>query len=212
LDLLSSKGIKPVLLGIPGLTEEQSKPFTLSDYVAWLRERIGRKKVILLGHSNGGRIAAAFASSYPGNVLALILVDSAGIYHKDFKIRAKRLVFGFLAKFGKKFFSSHFLRDLLYKAAGEMDYKDTEGALRETFLNLVHSDISSCLPKISAPTLIIWGEKDKVTPRSDGEVFKRLIRNSELKIIKDANHSPQFTHATEVLEAVVAFLRRNRLM
>jgi pimeloyl-ACP methyl ester carboxylesterase len=42
---------------------------------------------VLLGHSNGGRIALAFAEKYPDKVKQLVLIDSAGIYHNEFSIR-----------------------------------------------------------------------------------------------------------------------------
>ena len=60
LKLLESHGARPELLKIPGLTAPIDRPWTLEDYVRWLKEKTGDEKVILIGHSNGGRISLAF--------------------------------------------------------------------------------------------------------------------------------------------------------
>jgi pimeloyl-ACP methyl ester carboxylesterase len=77
---LNKKGASANLLRIPGLTEKLEKVWNLSDYVKWLKNIVDKEsdKVVLIGHSNGGRIALAFASKYPEKVEKLILIDSAG--------------------------------------------------------------------------------------------------------------------------------------
>ena len=56
---------------------------TLEEYVEWLRSKLADERdVVLIGHSNGGRIAIAFADRYPEKISKLILIDSAGIVHK----------------------------------------------------------------------------------------------------------------------------------
>ena len=83
------------LLDIPGLTAPLDEVWQLDDYVNWLRENIQSEptSVALLGHSNGGRIALAYTAKYPTKISHLILIDSAGIYHNEFPIMLKRLVF-----------------------------------------------------------------------------------------------------------------------
>ena len=64
------------------------------------------------------------------------------------------------------------------------------------------SDMSLNLSKVNVPTLIIWGENDKVLPLEDGRKMQQRIKNSKLEIIKNARHSPQFTHPNEVSSAI----------
>jgi len=60
---LLSKKHKVKLLKIPGLTQKTNKVYTLEDYVSWLSSQLKDiQDPILLGHSNGGRIAIAFCS------------------------------------------------------------------------------------------------------------------------------------------------------
>ena len=203
---LHKKGVQAKLLAIPGLTKEIKKPWNLNDYIDWLKKKIGTKKITLIGHSNGGRIALAFASKHPEKVSSLILIDSAGIYHKEFYIQVKRLLFKGAAKIGKKLIKSDNLRNILYRLAGESDYKNADGVQRQTMVNLISVDLTSILEKINIPTLIIWGKKDSVTPLSDGTLMHKLIKGSKLEVIDNARHSPQFTHPEEVVKKIYANL------
>ena len=73
-------------------------------------------------------------------------------------------------------------------------------------INLINTDLTSILSNIKTPTLIIWGENDKITPLSDGKLMHKLIENSNFFIIKDAKHSPQFTHTNEVVKKIHEYL------
>jgi pimeloyl-ACP methyl ester carboxylesterase len=198
----------PVMLNVPGLTEKTNKVWTLDDYVEWLKDALSDDEAIIIGHSNGGRVALAFAAKYPDRLKLLILIDSAGIYHNELPIRVKRLIFGTVAKLGKKLTSSEKLRALLYKTARENDYKDATPQMRETMANLISTDLTSQLSQIIAPTTIVWGEKDKSTPLSDGKLMHKLIKNSRLFVIKDAWHSPQFTHINEVCQKILSEIEK----
>ncbi len=194
------------LLKIPGLTAKLESAYTIEDYVEWLKNEIAREeKVVLIGHSNGGRLASFFASLHPEKVSHLILIDSAGIYHKDIGITLKRLVFKNIAKFGKKISKSKILEKLLYKAAREKDYMKASPILKKTMENLIKSDVTPHLPNIKSKTLIIWGRNDKATPLSDGLRMHELIPNSKLEII-EARHSPQFTNPIEITKLITSFL------
>ena len=219
IEALENKGIKADLPKIPGLTGNLEKVWGLADYVAWLKNIVEKEKgkVILVGHSNGGRIALAFTNLYPQKVEKLILIDSAGIYHNELPLKIKRIVFKTIAKIGAQALGRarlldrrggirQMVRNLLYKVARESDYKDLNENTKQTMINLISSDLKSILPKIKTPTLIIWGREDKVIPLSDGKLIHELIKNSKLQIIEDARHSPMFTHAKEVAEIIYEYI------
>ena len=48
------------------------------------------------------------------------------------------------------------------------------------------------------PTLIVWGDDDKVIPPAYGPAFQKLIPGSQLEIIKDCGHAPQIEKAQEL--------------
>ncbi len=210
LNLLGKKGLKASLLKIPGLTEKIDRPWNLDDYVGWLDEKVGSeqvrafgtKKAILIGHSSGGKIALAYALKYPKKVKQLILIDSAGVYHKELPIRIKRFIFKKIAKWGKKLTSSKTIKDLLYKLIGESDYNKATPLMKQTMQNLISYDLTPKLSQIKVPTLIIWGEFDKTTPLFDGRLMHKLISGSKFHIIKQAKHSPMFTHPDSVTKII----------
>lgn len=204
--LMREKGLKPQLLEIPGLTAPIDRPWILDDYVEWLKDKAGAEKITLVGHSNGGRISIAFTFKYPELVERLILIDSAGIYHKELPLRLKRFVFGNLARAGKKITNSQNGRKVLYKLARTTDYRDATPEMRQTMANLISADLAPELHKITAPTLIIWGAEDKITLLSDGKLMHDLIPNSRLHVVRGARHSPQFTHSKEVCAKIIEWI------
>jgi len=207
IELLESQGIKCELPRIPGITKDINKSWTLDEYAKWLKKMLGKNnKIVLVGHSNGGRIAFRFAQKYSGKVTKLILIDSAGIYHNELPLRFKRFLFRNIAKIGRRFTESEVLRKLIYKVAREGDYSNATPSQQQTMLNLINSDLTEVLRKVKTPTLIIWGEKDKVTPLSDGQLIHSLIKNSKFSIIRSARHSPQFTHPKEVAKLIYEYL------
>jgi len=202
--LLEEKRYEVTLLNIPGLTGDIDRPWDLNDYVDWLDKTLSKEKdkPILIGHSNGGRIAIAYSAKHPEKIKHLILIDSAGVYHNELPIRLKRFVFNNVAKIGKKLTSSDKLRNVLYKLARENDYKDANPLMRETMANVISVDITSTLDKITIPTLIIWGEQDTLTPIGDAKLMHKLIKNSKFYVVKSTRHSPQYTHPEEVVKKI----------
>lgn len=209
LDALKKNGIKADLPKIPGLTRNLEKIWKLQNYIDWLKNITDKEngKVVLIGHSNGGRIVLAFTNQYPEKVEKLILIDSAGIYHNELLHRIKIFVFKIIAKIGKKITSSRVLEDILYKLAREGDYRKSDPIVKQTMINLLNSDKDLNISQISTPTLIIWGANDKITPLSDGILMNELIKNSKLKIIETSGHSPQYTNPLEVVNLIADFLK-----
>lgn len=202
--LMQAKGFEPVMLNVPGLTQETDKVWTIDDYVGWLEKKLeAERNVIIIGHSNGGRLALAFAAKHPERLKYLILIDSAGVYHNGFPIRLKRYLFKSAAKLGKRIIRSEKLKSLLYKMAGESDYHRATSLMKQTMINLISVDLISQLDKITAPTLIIWGRLDKIAPLSDGRLMHRRIKESRLCVVDEASHSPQFTHPQEVCQRIL---------
>lgn len=205
---LKEREIDSAMLKVPGLTDGLDEVWDIEDYAVWLGKVLNKEKgqVILVGHSNGGRIASYYAFKNPEKVRRLILIDSAGIYHKHFSIRAKRFLFKSAAKAGKKMRRFGILEDLLYKLARSSDYKIANPVMKKTMVNLIESDKEKFFAKVKVPTVIIWGENDRITPYADAKVMKEKIEGSKLYVIKDARHSPQFTHAEEVADIISRYI------
>ena len=207
IDKLANQAVKAVFLPIPGLTSPLNEVWDLPDFIKWLGHTLPDKPVILLGHSFGGQLAAAFAAQYPDRVEKLILIDRSGVRDNSPLAETKRTVFLIMAKVGKFLFKNEALRKFLYKAAREQDYLNAPPLLRRSMSNILDAEIGHELPKIKCSTLLIWGRNDKVTPLWLGQFFKQRISHSRLAVIDEARHSPQFTHVQEVAQLVTDFVK-----
>lgn len=205
---LSVYGYQTVFLPLPGLTTPLDEVWTLDSYVSWLEKQLqDEKKVILLGHSFGGQIVVRFTAQNEEKVSQLILIDSAGILDKSLFVLLKKKIFYLFAKMGKVFFSAEIFRKALYFLAREKDYYQASHTLRQTMSNVVKEEVVEELSQIQTPTLILWGAQDSITPVKLAQEFKKKLRNSQLKILDDARHSPQFTHPELVAREIAGFIQ-----
>lgn len=198
---LKERHIDLELLQIPGLTSELADSWDIDDYIKWLSEELPNEPIVLLGHSNGGRLALNYAWVYPERVKQLILLDSSGIYHGGLT-EVKRVIFRTLAKLGKKINNSEKAKKFLYKLARVRDYKEAPENMKQVMRNMIESDKSLNLQEIQTPTTIIWGAEDRVTPLTDGVKIHREITNSHFHVIDNARHSPHFTNPKEVADRI----------
>ncbi|OGK17260.1 hypothetical protein A3D80_01400 [Candidatus Roizmanbacteria bacterium RIFCSPHIGHO2_02_FULL_40_13b] len=206
---LEKTNIEATLLRIPGLTSPLDRPYDISDYISWIDTSIEKKTpVILLGHSNGGRLAFHYALEHPSNISHLILIDSAGVEHTDIVSQMKKNALLLLAKMGKKVTRSNFLRNLLYTIAREKDYQEASPVMRKTMQNLLAADHNFPFSKIAVPTALIWGEKDTITPLVDGLTMHAKIKNSKMYTIPEARHAPQFTHPERIVKIIEEIIER----
>jgi pimeloyl-ACP methyl ester carboxylesterase len=61
------------------------------------------------------------------------------------------------------------------------------------------------LHRIACPTLLLWGDHDKLVPPAFGEAYRQHIPGAELKFIKNCGHMPMFEKETEFVETITNF-------
>ena len=148
--------------------------------------------LILWGHSNWWAISIKLSNRKNLKILRLVLNNSAWI-RNDKKRSLKRKIFSSLVKPLKilkniKWFKK--LRVLFYKAIWSHDYLKAEENpnLKQTYLNMISSDLKEEIKRINNHTLLIWWEKDNYTPVSDAYFMRKNIKNSKLVILNNENH------------------------
>lgn len=203
---------KVYALDLPGFGKSQVPPtaWDSSDYAQFVTaflEKFGIPKAHLIGHSFGGRISIILSAEHPEKVDKLILVDSAGIKPKR---TAKYYLRVGIAKVGKLLrrcgkFGVH-LANAMSARVGSKDYQDA-GEMRATLVKVVNQDLRSLLPRISASTLLIWGENDKETPVSFGEIMEKEIPDAGLVVLKEAGHFSYLDKFPEFRRIVASFLK-----
>ena len=180
-----------------GETDEPMESLNLDDYVNLVIEFIKKqnlKKLSLVCHSNGGRVAIKMMAKddLPFTIDKVVIIGGAGIIHKkSFKVRTKIRFY----KIGKKILSNKLVKFIapnalenFKKNRGSADYQSSTPVMRETMVKLINTNIEDCLPKVKAPTLFIYGENDTATPASDGEYMSKIIPDSGLVKVPNCGH------------------------
>jgi pimeloyl-ACP methyl ester carboxylesterase len=195
---------------------------------AFLRDR-GLRNTVLVGNSMGGGVALLtyflLRPEDPGRVTGLVLVDSAGYPQKlPWFIRLARVPL--LNTLGAAVLSPRFATTLVlrkcyyYKEKITQEMIDTYAyygslpgavaALKETARQIVPGEIESLVARyktIRVPTLIIWGEEDKVVPVENARKFNRDIPDSQMVIFPRCGHLPQEEEPRETRRLIVEFAK-----
>lgn len=175
---------------------------------------LGVQRATYVGHSFGGRLAIWIAAHHADAVQALVLVDAAGIkppttlrrrmrqrVYKTAKWVLRAPIFGGWGTKVSERLALHF---------GSPDYRAASGVMRSSFVKTVNLDLSECMTAITAPTLLIWGEKDQATPIADGRTMERLITGSRLIPVAGAGHFSYLDSPVFVKAVITAFLQGTR--
>lgn len=192
---------------MPGFGETPEPPSqwnvdAYTDFVIDFIKALGLKKVILLGHSFGGRviIKAVTRRTLPFEVTRLILVDAAGIRPEKTPEQIKKEK---VMKLGKKLLAPvPGLYKKLQSMVGSADYKAASPLMREILVNVVNEDLTGLLPEIKQETLLIWGTLDTATPIADAEKMEKLIPDAGLARIEGVGHY-SFLENPVVFEAII---------
>lgn len=144
----------------------------------------------LIGHSFGGRISIIFASR--NKTSRVVLVDAAGIKPKrPFKYYYKVYSFKLMKWLCNTFLPKKIAQQIIdkrRKGAGSSDYNNASPMMRAILSKVVNEDLTPLLPKITAPTLLFWGNLDTATPLSDAKTMERLIPDAGLVIAHGTGH------------------------
>jgi pimeloyl-ACP methyl ester carboxylesterase len=177
-------------------------------------QALGIERASLLGHSLGGWIVASFALQFQDRVDKLVLADAAGIDAGgvkppiDLNVSTRtnmREVLEFV--FHNKAMVSDDLVDLSYKLHLERGDGPTIRSVLETIL-APDEKLDNRLGALHAPTLLLWGKEDALTPLAIAENFLRLIPGSQLAVIPECGHIPCLEKPVEFVQAVSNFLRQ----
>jgi pimeloyl-ACP methyl ester carboxylesterase len=188
-------GIRVILPRLP-----QDKVRHTAGFAAWLlKQTRALPPFYLAGHSFGGQVAIEFCARYPQRVKKLILIASAGI-------RRRRLKAILLLPWAKRLqFLPSKIKSWCYRLIGETDYASASPVMRATMKLILKDDQRENMKKITRPTLILWGRRDRYTPVGEGRLTHRLIKNSVWAEF-DARHDLPFSRPDEVAGKILWFI------
>lgn len=210
-DALKKNGWKVLIPELPGFdAPEPPDNWGIDEYTEYVamcaKIAFAGKPYFVFGHSFGGRIAIALSlrshktsSQGPGNLTGVVLCATGGISRG---LRVKRIFFQFLAKIGKLLHLGGLWRALLYKFAREHDYEKSSPKMKEVFKKIVKEDLKTQVPKISLPTLVLWGQKDKITPVSDAYFLADNLQKKDVVVFEDQGHRLPYEMPKEIAKTI----------
>lgn len=185
-----------------------------------LMDRLGLARASFIGHSMGGRIAWRFAADQPQRVDRLVLLAPDGFASPGFE-------YGKPADFGP---AVGLMRYVLPRVAVRMSLKPgyadpslitdetvdrlwqltlapgVRSALLDRLRSWVPRDPTPYLARITAPTLLLWGEQDAMIPVTNAQDYLRTIKNARLVTLPGVGHLPHQEAPAAALPAVRDFL------
>ena len=190
-----------------GESDKPNANFTIFSYADVVKKLLGHlklTKIILVGHSFGGRVAQILAVECKQIVDKIILIDSAGIKSR---FSVKKVVRVLRYKFNKKLVNWHMKKAEILKKFGSLDYQKLSDEEKIVFTKIVNQDLGEYAKKIKQQTLIVWGEKDKDTPLYMAKKLHKYIKNSKLYVVKGAGHFSYLDNSQIVINIIKEFLK-----
>ena len=216
---------------LPGFGESEKPspsryPYTCDAFAESLVDLVAAldlSRVSVCGHALGGAVALAMAADHPDVVDRLVLV-SPMVYpaRVDPIVRlAMQPILGpifFKQLYGQRLFRSHFRRnvygrdaklplariDYLYDVFNAPAAREAAYATMQSMLDT--RSLVARLPRVTAPTLVVWGRHDTSNPIAHGRRLAREIRGARLDVL-ECGHSPIEECPLPFVETVSSFLR-----
>ncbi|MFA5577398.1 MAG: alpha/beta hydrolase [Tissierellaceae bacterium] len=182
-------------LDLPGFGQSQEPreaidSFQYAEIVKAYMDKAKIERVILIGHSFGGKLSIILGSKYGDLVDKIVLVNSAGLIAKrGLKYYIRVYSFKTLKFIYKSIFKNNPEKyQEIYKKFGSRDYQDSSGVMRKVLVRVVNENLLPILDSIKAPTLLIWGDRDTATPLYMAKTMEKKIEDSGLVILEGAGH------------------------
>jgi pimeloyl-ACP methyl ester carboxylesterase len=226
--------VAPDLVG-HGASEKPRGDYSLGAFASGARDlllALGHERATLVGQSLGGGVAMQFAYQFPERCERLVLVSSGGLGDEvnlllrmlalpgsefvlqlgcnDLVHDAGTKVAGWLARIGLHT-GRHI--DEVWEGYGSLADADT----RTAFLHTLRSVVDVGGQRVSAndrlylaaamPTLIIWGDHDRIIPVSQGHAAHAAMPDSRIEIFAGAGHFPHCENPERFCRVVVDFMQ-----
>ncbi len=201
-ELFPKKGYQVLIPELPIYSMPLLKT-TVKQFAEFVERFIQHKKldkVILLGNSLGGHIGLLHTKLYPNSVKALIITGSSGLYESAMGDGyPRRGDYDFIKKKSEDVFydpkvATKEIVDEVFATVNDRSKLVKTLAIAKS---AIRHNMAKDLPKMEAPTCIIWGKQDDVTPPNVAVEFNELLPDSDLFWIDKCGHAPMMEHPQE---------------
>ncbi len=214
------KDFEFILIDFPGFGKTQmpdKKGWDTFEYADWTYELLEKvfleakknnfKNINFYTHSFGGRVLTRLLVKHTQNFGKIILTGSAGV---KWPLTAKQKVSMKLGKVFKPFNKicpKKIKRIIVSKVFGARDWDAVSDDLKPTLQKTVEEkDFREDLKKIQNEALILWGEKDSITPLKSGKIFAKNLAHNKFLTFKTGKHGIHYTHKDKIIQEIIKFL------
>jgi pimeloyl-ACP methyl ester carboxylesterase len=191
------------------------------ELIAGLMDHLAIERADVAGHSMGGAISMSFALRYPERVSRLVLIDSASIAEMQRGKRLGRLLARVFPILALVFLHPPRMRLRALRIAvhdpavltpdmieGHFRPMRMKGHLRGLAQQTAQRGLEAPIDPshITHPTLILWGEHDRVIPSAQGTLLASRIPQSNLQLVRSAAHLPLEEQPGVCARLLVSFL------
>jgi pimeloyl-ACP methyl ester carboxylesterase len=167
------------------------------------------QNLIIMGNSLGGHVALLYTLRNADKVKKLILTGSSGLFEDSMGgSYPKRGNYEYIReRVAYTFYDPNVATKELVDEVFETT-KSIPKCMRIVAIakSAQRHNMADEIPNISAPTLLVWGLNDTITPAIVAHEFNRLIPNSQLRFIDKCSHAPMMEHPEKFNELVEDFL------
>ncbi|MBM3326583.1 MAG: alpha/beta hydrolase [Calditrichaeota bacterium] len=158
----------------------------------------------IIAHSFGGRIAIALAARHPDLVRCLILISSAGLKQRRTLPTRMKIAGGSILRLAGELCGGRIKEALNRRRErlGSADWRAASPIMRDVLSRVINEDLTDCLRRVQAPTMLIWGTEDTATPLRMAEKMLKLLSKAELVKIPKAGHFCYLDAPSEALSAI----------
>jgi pimeloyl-ACP methyl ester carboxylesterase len=159
-----------------------------------------QRRVVVIGHSFGGRVGVHLAAIAPERVAGLVLTGvplfrTTPLARPPFRFRAVR-------QLAKKGLVSEARLERHRQRYGSADYKAATGVMRGILVTVLAEEYSDVLAKVSCPVELVWGDDDTEAPLAVAERIHEAVPNSHLVVCEGAGHLTPMTVPGELRAAI----------
>jgi len=185
-----------------------------ADVIAFMDE-MKIQKAMIVGHSMGSFVAQHVAVEAPQRVNKLVLEGSATSIRNNTVLDLQREIS--LLKDTAPVPES-FVRDFQVSIAFQpLPQEFLAGVVkesrnvpvrvwREVMAEMVAPEANAELKKIKTPTLILWGDKETIFPRSEQDLLVSALKNSVLKVYPNTGHAPHWERPERFAKDLAEFI------
>lgn len=206
--------IVPSIPGFPGGDRGHTVLDTHLDWLLAVHELLEKSDLLgadLAGSSVGGSLAAEMAALWPEAVRRLVLISPFGLFKDDdpptdpWAQRADAVP-GLMCADPEIWKAMKAAPEGANSIEWPIEQTRANEAAARIFWPLGNTKLEKRLRLIKAPTLLLWGEQDRIMPRSYAETFAQGITGpTEVRIIQGAGHLAEMDKPAEVAGAIVGF-------